>query len=156
MESNNDPIDQVSEKLSLNTQNRSHLKSAAGWGNFLAIIAFIFVGLMVIAALAVGTLLTAFGGMSEEELPFPPAAISVVYLVLGLVYFFPALFLYRFSTKMKSALHGNQQTELDSSLSNLKALLQFLGVLTIIGLILYGVGIVAGILFAGTLASFVS
>ncbi len=155
MESNTDPIDVVSESLKLNSINRSYLRSASGWGTFLAIIAFIFVGFMVIMALAMGTLLTALGGAFTEDLPFAPVLFSVFYLIIALVYFFPAWFLFRFSSKMKSALQGHSQVDLDSSFSNLRSLFRFMGILTLVVIFLYLVGILAGILFAENLASLV-
>jgi hypothetical protein len=75
-----------------------------------------------------------------------------VYIVLAVIYFFPCLFLYRFSTKMKTALNGNEQTDLTLSFQNLKSLFRYIGVITVIILAIY----LIAILFIVLGAAFVS
>lgn len=148
------PIDELlTGELSISPTGRQNLEIAAGWGNFLAILAFILVGLMVIIALLMGSMLTSLGAMAGEELPFPPAIFSVFYLIIAAVYFFPALYLFRFASRMKLALRNNSQIDLESSFANLKSLYKFLGIIAIISLVLYAVVILGAVLYAGSLAT---
>jgi hypothetical protein len=63
--------------------------------------------------------------------------LTVVYLICALLFFFPCLYLYRFSVKMKLALASVSQENFDTSLQNLKSLLKFYGILTIVMLSIY-------------------
>ena len=69
----------------------------------------------------------------------------VIFLVLAAVYFFPILFLFRFSKHTAHAVHTLNTHELHKAFQNLKSYFVFLGVLIIIVLSFYIVAlIVAG------------
>lgn len=156
MEKMRDPIDDqmLTHALTISDQGRRNLDSTAGWGKFLAILGFILVGFLVLLALLMGSFLSTFSPTGiGDDLPFPPVVLSVFYLLIAAVYLLPILYLYRFSTKMKTALQQNDQMVLERSFANLKALYQFTGIVAIVFLVLYGLGILSAIFFAGSLAS---
>ncbi|MGZ3959302.1 MAG: DUF5362 family protein, partial [Flavisolibacter sp.] len=64
------------------------------------------------------------------------------YIIVAVVYFFPCLFLFRFSAGMKKALNSNSQDELDLAFQNLKSMFKYVGVITIIFLALYALGVI--------------
>ena len=104
----------------------SNLRTVAAWASFLAIVGFIFIGLMVIAAFGMfvsGGMM--YGGMSTGMGGF-------IYLLFALIGFFPALYLYRFSILMKKAVAQHDALRLDYSCSNLKKYFRYVGILTII------------------------
>ena len=68
------------------------------------------------------------------------------YLILAVAYFFTCLFLYRFASKMKTALSGNAQDQLNFSFQNLKSLFKYFGIITIIALAMYGLVLVLAVL----------
>jgi hypothetical protein len=68
-----------------------------------------------------------------------------VYLVLALLYFFPVLYLYQFSKKMKEALQSKNDDVLATAFEKLKSHYKFIGVFTIIFISLYILMIVAAI-----------
>ena len=68
-----------------------------------------------------------------------------IYLVLALIYVFPVLYLFKFSTKMKSPLQTKDNEVLANAFKNLKSHYKFIGVFTIITLSLY----ILVIVFAG-------
>lgn len=142
------PLDQdYSTDLQLSGQSRANLKETSRWAKFLAIVGFIGVGFMVLIAFAVGTFMSFMPG--GEELPFPPAVLSVLYLGIAALYFFPVLYLYRFATKMENALRASSQIELEDSLANIKAHYKFMGILLMIMLgfyaLLFLLGLMGGI-----------
>jgi len=138
------PLDRdFSGDLQLSGESRANLKETSGWAKFLAIVGFIGVGFMVIAAFAIGSLLSFMPG--SEEMPFPPVVFSVLYLGFAALYFFPVLYLYRFATKMQDALRDSSQGALEVSLSNIKAHYKFLGILTVILLGFYALGLLMAI-----------
>jgi hypothetical protein len=77
-------------------------------------------------------------------------AFAVVYIVIALVYFFPCLYLYNFANRMKIALLNNDQVQLNISFKNLRALYRFIGILMIIGLCIWVLGVLIVIISAGS------
>lgn len=140
-----DTIDQsVGGQLQISTSITAFLTTASKWAKFLAIVGFVFLGLMVL-----GGFMLLFSGASIPGNAAPTALMGVIYLAMGALYFFPALYLYNFADKMKKALLSNSQEELDSSFENLKSLFKFTGILTIVVLALYILIIIFGIIAAG-------
>jgi predicted RND superfamily exporter protein len=72
--------------------------------------------------------------------------ITIGYLLASLLLFFPCLYLYKFSVKMKVALNAISQENFETSLQNLKSLLKFYGILAIILLSFYALVFVIGML----------
>ncbi|WP_299760239.1 DUF5362 family protein [uncultured Pontibacter sp.] len=129
------------QSLTITLPSAAYLREIAKWGKFLAIVGFIGIGLMVIIALFAGT---AIGSMSLPEESGGSAAGMIgggffmfFYLLFALLYFFPVLYLYRFSGKMQEALRLQNEELLVTSFANLKSLFKFMGVLTIIMLSFY-------------------
>lgn len=135
--------------LTIDPVIKSHLSETARWGKFLAIIGFICCALIVLGGIVVvsslGTLQRTYGMNEGVSLSAFGPGIVVLYICIAILYFFPCLFLLRFSNKMKSALIADNQAELAGSFQNLKALFRYVGILTIIVLSIY----VLFILFGG-------
>lgn len=143
------------EGLLITPEIQEFLKETAKWGKFLAIVGFVMVGLFVILGIFMGFFMgTMMSGMEEAGV-FGGAmggALGLVYVVLGLFYLFPCLYLYRFSTKMKTAIAQDDQQYLFDSFKNLKSLYKFMGIFMAVILGLYALVFVIAIL--GGLASF--
>ena len=135
----NNPLDssQMEEGLRLNAEMLGYLKDSAKWARFLAIIGFVFVGLMVIASFTMGAAMSSFGARGLGGAG--GGLVTIIYLIFAAIYFFPLLYLYRFGSNMRNALNTNDNLLLAESLSNLRKHYNFLGILTAIILILYGV-----------------
>ena len=121
--------------LSLTEQAKHFLSEAGKWGRFISIVGFVAIGLLVLVGLSAGAIFGNLPGM--EELPFPAAIFGVVYLVIAAIYFFPVLYLFRFSTKIREALNIKDEAVLQTSFENLKSLLKYMGIVTIVMLALY-------------------
>ncbi len=128
----------------LNSEIKSYLAETAKWGYFLAIVGFIGIGFMVLAGLFMGSFMSTLG-MGAAGL-ISPAVFTVMYLIIAALYFFPVLYLFRFSTKMKVALRSDNEAELTTSFQNLKSLYKFMGILTAIILGLYALIFVFGMI----------
>ncbi len=126
--------------INVDQTGRSHLGEAARWARFLAIIGFIFCGLIVLMGVFFGSFMGIFssrmgGGNPYDDVVSSPgigAAMAIYYVIIALIYFFPCLFLYRFATKMKHALVANDQETINASFQNLKATFRYMGIVTII------------------------
>jgi len=103
---------------------------------FLAIIGFIFLGLIIIIGLIAGTFLTAFNS-GEKGLGIPESLMFVPVLLLAVVYFFPVLFLFRFSKHTSHAIRNFDKLELHKALKNLKYYFAYIGVMIIIVFSIY-------------------
>ncbi len=126
---------QISEnELVVSKNGLNFLKYSAKWANFLAIIGFIGLGLMVL-----GGLISIIAGASISRIPGMQqfAVIGIVYLVLAVLYFFPTLYLYQFASKTKKAIQNRSQENLDLGLENLKSFFKFLGIFTIVVISMY-------------------
>ena len=127
-------------ELGINNEIISYLKETSSWSYFLSIIGFIGIGLMVVLGLAMSVIL-GNSAMSDidpyGQLGFPQSLLGGVYLVLGLLYFFPVLYLFNFSRKMKNALSSSRTDDFTSAFKNLKSHYKFLGIFTIVIISMY-------------------
>ncbi|RYY60846.1 MAG: hypothetical protein EOO05_08480 [Chitinophagaceae bacterium] len=144
--------------LSIDTNSKLHLSEAARWAKFLAIVGFIVIGLIVLFGVFFGSLFGSLArsgsGMYGDSMGAGMGALgvfgAVMYIIVALIYFFPCLFLYRFATKMKAALVTNEQDTLNASFQNLKAMFRFIGILTVIFLVIWVLAILASLLGAAS------
>jgi hypothetical protein len=136
-----------SSGLGIDVNSKEHLTEAARWAKFLAIVGFVLCGLVVIAGIFAGSIFNSMlGRMGEGELSSMDmsglgAMMSTIYIGFALLYFFPCLFLFRFANQMKTAFATYEQEMLNKSFQNLKKMFRFVGILTIIVLCLYALGI---------------
>ena len=130
-------------EMVLDKKSLTYLTETRKWTMFLAILGFIFIGLLAIIVLIVGLVGAGFGGlMGGSEI----LIILLVYIVIGVLYFFPIYYLLKFSVNMKKAIEQAEQKDLTVAFEYLKSHYKFIGILTIAILGLYVlIGIVAAI-----------
>lgn len=132
--------DLLNNDLQVSPASQTFLNEAARWGKFLSIIGFIFCGLMVAISFFIPTLVMSvppYNQIASAMTSAMSAGLTIGYLLLALVLFFPCLYLYKFSVKMKVALTVISQENFEISLQNLKSLLKFYGIFAIIILSIY-------------------
>ena len=132
--------------LHLDQQSFVNLKEAAKWARFIAIIGFIISALMVLFALFAGTLLSSMGAGFGDFSMIGSGLIAGFYLVLALIWFFPNLFLFRFSSQMQQSIRLNEQIKLQQALTNLKAYFKFLGILFLVIICIYALVFIVAII----------
>lgn len=144
-----DNQDQHLFELQIDQQSIGYLSETARWAKFLSIVGFVVCGLMIVVALFAGTVMTTlsrFGRSDDTALQgitgVSGAFVSLIYIIIALLYFFPCLYLFNFSGKMQTALHNNDQTSLNASFSHLKSCFKFVGILTIVVLSFYLLAII--------------
>ncbi len=136
--------------LKLNNHAKEFLKEAAKWTKFLSIVGFIAIGLLVVVALFFGAIFSSLSGFGDAGLG--GGFITVIYLLVAVLYFFPVYYMYKFSVNMKSALRENDEDTLTKAFEYLKSHYKFIGILTIIMISFYLLMFLIGI--AGAAASF--
>lgn len=128
--------------LNIDPVTKVHLTETARWARFLAIIGFVSLILMVV--IIIGALV--FVGAQGTPAPMFPGmgvAMAIYYVVIAAIWFIPLLYLWRFAAAMNTALNGNDQQALNTSFLNLKSCFKFVGIVTVILLVLALLGVVA-------------
>jgi hypothetical protein len=138
-------FDLLNNDLQLSPQGLSYLTESAKWGKFLAIMGFIFCGLMAVLAFLLPKLITSLPAYSNYSSAMQ-AVMTVVYLAGAVLLFFPCFYLYKFSVKMQVAVKETSQETFDESLMSMKSMFKFYGILTIVLLSLYALIFVLGML----------
>lgn len=107
------------------------LKTAASWSFGLSILGFVGIGFMVLGGIAMLAMSSFFSKEMTGGVNFPFWAISLLYIVLAGLYFFPVYYLFQFSSRMKRALENKDMQSLTASCINLGKHYKFLGIMVI-------------------------
>lgn len=119
----------------------------ARWTKFLAILGFIFLGLMVLAGLVIGIFIGSNPALSGQFGPLGAIGgigIVLLYVLIASIMFYPAYALFKYSTVIKNALSTNNKQQFNEAVNHLKNVFRFYGIFTIIMLGLYGVAMIFG------------
>lgn len=116
--------------------SKNALLQTAKWGKFLSVVGFVMCGMCVLFAIFFSFFMS--GLMEAQGMgSLFGGAYLILYLLFAVLYFFPCLYLFRFSVKAKDALTINDSNILSDSFNNLRMAFQFVGILTIVMLALY-------------------
>lgn len=138
------------------------LQGTKPWVRFCSILGFICTGLIFLGALsmlAFGTMMS--GSMADSGLDMPFGGFSVlisgVYILLGLLYLFPSLKLWKYGSRIVD-LMGSQSTEdLEAALDAQRSFWKLVGIMLAIFIGLYviiiGITLVAGVFGAMSTSS---
>lgn len=136
--------------LSIDPVTRAHLSETAKWARFLSVVGFVLLGLFLLGGIAVALFtdrpFDTYNGNSAFSVF--GVGMSFAFLFAGVIWFFPLLFLFRFASRMKAALNGNDQNALNTSFQNLKICFRYVGIITIIIFALYALLLVFAIVGA--------
>jgi len=138
--------------LTIDPVTKVHLNETARWARFLALVGIIALILMVVLIIGVVSFMSSADADNPySAAPFFPGfgvAMAIYYVIIAAIWFIPLLYLFRFSGQMRTALNGNDQQALNASFLNLKACFKFVGIVTIIFLVLSILGVVLGLMGA--------
>jgi hypothetical protein len=137
-------------ELQLDQPSINYLSEAARWSRFLSILGFIYCGFMIIFGLFFGSIMTRMmpGAGDAGVSNIGNGLLGVFVIIMSLIMFFPSLYLWNFSSKIRRAFNNNDQPLLTESLKNLKSFFKFYGVLLIVVLSFYALAVIAGIIGA--------
>lgn len=137
--------------LKLNESSKEFLQEIAKWAYFLSIMGYIGIGLIVIVAIFAASIFATIGAMTLGMGSLGSSIgiiMTVFYLLLGALYFFPVYYLNKFASNAKNALRENDTETLSTSLEYLKSHYKFIGIMMLIMMCLYGLIIVFAIIGA--------
>lgn len=140
--------------LTIDPQAKSHLLETAKWARFLAIVGFVFLAFAVLLGVYSTVTVNRFeedyremGGLgSEGVLSSAGTGVAVMYIIMAVIWFFPLLFTLRFAKQLSHALQGNNQELLSASFQNLKVCYRYLGIITVIFLVMIALSLLFGIM----------
>lgn len=119
--------------LTITSTAINYLRETGKWTNFLAVISFIFIGLIVLMGIFAGSMMSYFSKGQMDNMPNGMGFLfGGMYIFMGVLYFFPAWYLLNFSHKIKLAISTNSKSDLDAAFSSQKSFFKFWGILTII------------------------
>lgn len=139
-------INESDSGISLSPGGIRALTEAGKWARFIAIVAFVGLGLMVIGGIVMSAMMGQMSGEFESAgMGGMGAFMGVIYIVIALLYFLPVLYLYRFATKVINGIRSSSNHEVNDGLAQLKSHYKFIGILMLVMLGFYAIVIV----FAG-------
>lgn len=130
----------------LNAEIKGYIVTISKWGKFLSIIGFIGIGFMLLGAISIAAV------SSSMNLPqtgfIPMSSLAIVYVVMAVLYFFPILYLWKASTNLKGGVDTGNEFALTEGFKNLKSHYKFMGIMVIVIISLYILGIMFAIMTA--------
>lgn len=128
--------------LSIDSVTAGYLKETASWAKLLAIVGMIGCVFLVLGGIMASVAVTTVSSEMSREIGGGATAamgafMLIFYVLIAVIYFFPCLYLLRFSNHIKNAITANDQMGLNEGLRNLKATFRFLGIVTIIFISLF-------------------
>ena len=133
-------------ELILEAQAEVYLRETRKWAKFLAIVGFVFMGLMALVSIG----MFAFSSVMGSMMPFPMSGVGIFYLLFIVLYCVPIYYLFQFSNKAKYALESRHTQTLTDSMQYLKSHYKFMGIFTIVMLSLYPIMIIGAIIFGAS------
>lgn len=137
-----------------------YLRETSKWAKFLSIVGFVVSALTVLGGFFAGSIVSALSAMGGGEFGGVAALgagmgvfFGIIYILVGLLYFFPSLYLYRFSEKTKIALSTMDSRQLAEAMKNQKSFFKFWGMLVAIMLGLYALLFLLSIVFGAVMGA---
>lgn len=151
MEKESTTFEQMNQ-LSITEEGMKNFKSISKWATFLSILGFVYTGFVGLMGLVFLIVFPLIGDDLGTPMPVPMNYFGIFYILIAVIYFFPVLYLFRFSDKTKSAfLLGDQET-FDVAIENLKKMFKFMGIMTIVMLSISVLAIPVAIIIAASAA----
>ena len=136
-------------EMKLNESAKDFLKETAKWAYFLSILGYVGIGFIVLAGLFAGTLFSAMGKMNPAMSSMGSSfgiVMTVVYVLIGAIYFFPVYYLNKFASNAKMACATNDSEKLTLSFQYLKSHYKFIGIMTLVVFSLYLLMIIGAVI----------
>lgn len=144
-------MEENQKKIELNEVAVDALRVSAKWSQFLAIMGFIGIGFMIIAAIFVSKLM---GNLPDNGNPILAIKgfVGVLYIILAALYFPPVYYLFKYATDMKIAIQDRNSEDIGDALNYLKSHHRYLGISMIVIMSLY-VLMIVGVVIVSIVAA---
>lgn len=128
------------------------LRQTKPWVRFMGVLLFVITGLIVAGALVmlfVGVVGAASSPRGGAAVMGASVGVALVYLLMGALYFFPALFLNRYASHINTLLSTRREDALEAALAAQKTFWRYVGIVVLVVLGLYVLILVAAIVLGG-------
>jgi hypothetical protein len=126
--------------LTISRTAAHYLRETSKWAYFLSILGFVLTGLIVVVGLFAGSFMSTMMQGQANAMPEGMSYfLTIFYVLMGLLYFFPSLYLFKYSRKLKSALLLKDSNELLVAFENQKSLYKFWGIFAIAIMSIYAI-----------------
>jgi hypothetical protein len=126
----------------------SYLGGASPWIRFMGILGYIGCAVMAVGGIGWITIVPFFVDWSGDTDGPVLISFGLVYAAAAVLLFFPSLFTYNYGTRLRNFLRSNSERELELAFKYNRSLWKFMGIMTIINLVLVPLAIVIGIILA--------
>lgn len=134
----------ANQKIELTTDSIHSLDTIWRWASFFSILGFLGIALIIIVGIIMGVVFSTIDTGLGAGIG---SLLMIIYIILGAVYFYPILLLFRFSTWTKKAIRNNSSLDFSLALKNLKGHFQYIGIMTIVLFALYFVIIIGFVVY---------
>lgn len=124
--------------ITINDEMKHDMIKGAKWAKFMSILGFVFLGILLVIIFSIKRLFTFLSGMMGSVSTFPDqymesigSLIAIPYVIMAVIYFFPVLYLFQYSSRTIRGLKMNDQQMFGSGMKKLMAHFRYVGVLTI-------------------------
>ena len=125
----------TNSQMVINDEIKKSLTVISKWTKFLAILGFVGLGFIVVAAIfmvVMGNYYSQYdGGDVSTHIK------ALFYIILAVVYYFPLNYLIKSAKSFKKAVMSDDQEILNSGFANLKSHFNYMGILAIVLISLY-------------------
>ncbi|HOE05035.1 MAG TPA: hypothetical protein PLZ52_07445 [Bacteroidales bacterium] len=128
-------IESGPQPIELNSEVKDCLYESAKWSNFLSVIFFAILGILVLASAITIVIASMKYSISNNEAE--PFVLAMMYIGFSGIYYFPVVFMYRFSKNVIQGIEENNQEIFYLGLKNLRSHFRFLGVLSMVAISLF-------------------
>ena len=123
-----------------------YLKQASPWIRFIGILSFIGCGLMGLIGIGVMIAIPFITGFSNIYTGILGSALGMIYIIIGVIMFFPARFTYYYGTSIRNFIQSNSEQDLEAAFKNNKSLWKFYGILCIVYIAFLPIAIIVSII----------
>jgi hypothetical protein len=118
---------------------RSYIYDTAKWTKFLSVVGFVFSAMIALSAFGTAAFLGTLAKVSPGNplVQIGSTVLTVVYLLIALLQFYPSFLLFKFSSAATLAVLYADQTSLSVAMSKMKSFFKFWGVITIVFISFY-------------------
>jgi hypothetical protein len=122
LSTNNDSMENTEEipKIELEIDTLKDLNTTRKWTMFLAILGFIGIGVFLIVGLFTGVFLSFFN-KGDTATSYPGWLVFVIIITTSILYFFPMLYIFRFSKFISVVIKTHDKEELKKAFRNLRS-----------------------------------
>src|SRR4030042_1626424 len=129
-------------KIEIGAETLKDLDRTRKWTMFLAILGFIGIGVLLIVGIFAGIFLSVFN-KGDTATSYPGWLVCIIIIAASVIYFFPMLYIFRFSKFLSGVAKTSDKEELKKAFKNLRLYFTYIGILVIVVLVIYVIAFLA-------------